>query len=98
LPRLHSVINPKEIKSFLSQYNFIAHTDSQITTSLKFQLSEIINSITLVIGPEGGFTETELKLFHTYNFVAVSLGKRILRCELALIFFITIILYHSNEI
>ncbi len=35
------------------------------------------------IGPEGGFSERELGLLTTANFLPVSLGKRILRCETA---------------
>ncbi len=36
-----------------------------------------------VIGPEGGFSSDEKKLFHNNNFQYISLGKRVLRCETA---------------
>lgn len=36
-----------------------------------------------VIGPEGGFSGTELETLAGAGFVAVSLGKRVLRCETA---------------
>ena len=36
-----------------------------------------------IIGPEGGFTHEELDLLNQANFIKVSLGSRILRCETA---------------
>ena len=39
--------------------------------------------INLAIGPEGGFTETEEKLFQQNGFTPVSLGSRTLRSEFA---------------
>lgn len=36
-----------------------------------------------VIGPEGGFSATELEQLDTAGFISVSLGKRVLRCETA---------------
>ncbi|RPI73650.1 MAG: 16S rRNA (uracil(1498)-N(3))-methyltransferase [Desulfobacteraceae bacterium] len=36
-----------------------------------------------MIGPEGGFTETEVKLASAAGFISVSLGQRILRAETA---------------
>lgn len=36
-----------------------------------------------VIGPEGGFSQSELDLLDAANFVRVSLGPRVLRCETA---------------
>jgi 16S rRNA (uracil1498-N3)-methyltransferase len=42
-------------------------------------------AIHLAIGPEGGWTEEEMKLFQTSGWVAASLGKTILRAETAAI-------------
>ena len=39
--------------------------------------------VTLVIGPEGGFTEEEVILFQQEGFLVAGLGKRILRAETA---------------
>ena len=40
-------------------------------------------SITIVIGPEGGFSEEEMTQFKKMGFEAVTLGSRILRAETA---------------
>ena len=43
------------------------------------------NSITLAVGPEGGWTEEELQLFAKENWISVTLGPTILRAETAVI-------------
>ncbi|MDR0480510.1 MAG: 16S rRNA (uracil(1498)-N(3))-methyltransferase [Gallionellaceae bacterium] len=39
--------------------------------------------VTLLVGPEGGFGEDEIKMAHLAGFVPVRLGKRVLRTETA---------------
>jgi len=41
------------------------------------------DTVSLVIGPEGGFTEVEATRAQEAGLLSVSLGKRILRCETA---------------
>ncbi|MCB1632816.1 MAG: RsmE family RNA methyltransferase, partial [Pseudomonadales bacterium] len=40
--------------------------------------------VTLAIGPEGGFSDYELRLFDGAGFTSASLGSRVLRVETAL--------------
>lgn len=47
-------------------------------------VAEDMAAATLALGPEGGFTDFELGLFHTAGFTPASLGPRILRVETAL--------------
>ncbi len=42
-----------------------------------------VRSILVAIGPEGGFTASEVKQFHEQGFQNISLGRRILRAETA---------------
>ena len=42
-----------------------------------------VDSITVLVGPEGGFTEEELNYVYAKGLLAVSLGPRILRTETA---------------
>lgn len=42
-------------------------------------------SVTLLIGPEGGFGEDEVKMIHMAGFVPIRMGKRVLRTETAAI-------------
>lgn len=51
-------------------------------TALKMELAEL-KSCSILIGPEGGFTEEEIKLLKDRGAKIVTLGKRILRTETA---------------
>jgi 16S rRNA (uracil1498-N3)-methyltransferase len=54
--------------------------------------------IYVAIGPEGGFTEEEIRLAESYGLITVSLGKRILRAETAAISAITLIQFLMGDI
>ena len=47
----------------------------------------------MVIGPEGGFSQDEVKMAIEKGFTSVSLGESILRTETAPIVILSIILY-----
>jgi 16S rRNA (uracil1498-N3)-methyltransferase len=47
--------------------------------------------VALAIGPEGGWTQTELELFHASGWTAASLGNTILRAETAAIAAVAVI-------
>ena len=57
-----------------------------------------ISSVALMIGPEGGFDDSEVKLAIDANMQSVSLGKRILRCETAPLVALSIVMYESGNI
>jgi 16S rRNA (uracil1498-N3)-methyltransferase len=65
----------------------IVLAESEDTTTLKVALQKIASSaeVTLAFGPEGGWTEQELKLFLGAGWTAASLGTTILRAETAAI-------------
>ncbi|MBI4681070.1 MAG: RsmE family RNA methyltransferase, partial [Nitrospirae bacterium] len=51
----------------------------------------------LLIGPEGGFSDTETKMANEKGFTAASLGPRILRTETAALSAISIIQYELGD-
>lgn len=55
------------------------------------------SKIAIFIGPEGGFSEREVKLFNAVNFQSVRLGKRILRTETASLYALSAMSYHFEE-
>ncbi len=55
-------------------------------------------SIGIFIGPEGGFSESEINLCHQNKIISVSLGKRILRTETAGLVTSVILLYELEEL
>ncbi|MES2574790.1 MAG: 16S rRNA (uracil(1498)-N(3))-methyltransferase [Bacteroidota bacterium] len=85
LPKLNEAITFKE---FIKQKNvglqLIAHCEETEKKSLKSVLKPNEN-ITLLIGPEGDFSEKEITLALENNFIPVSLGNTRLRTETAAI-------------
>lgn len=62
--------------------------NSRSLKTLEFQNND---AITILIGPEGGFSQNELELAKDKQFIAISLGPRILRTETAAISAITLL-------
>lgn len=85
LPKLNEV---KTFKEFIKNENkglqLIAHCEETDKKSLKSVLKPNEN-VTLLIGPEGDFSEKEIALALEKNYVPVSLGNTRLRTETAAI-------------
>ncbi|MFV0380270.1 MAG: RsmE family RNA methyltransferase [Anaerorhabdus sp.] len=83
VPELCEIQKFKNILKFKSQINLLAYEDvSHSASSISSTISNEL-SVTIVIGPEGGFSEKEINYLTDNNFKCVSLGKRILRAETA---------------
>ena len=52
----------------------------------------------IFIGPEGGFTEEEIKLAEEKGIKPISLGRRILRTETAGLTILSILMYELENI
>jgi len=70
-------------EALLSGDQYFSNTASNITT--QNTSAETSKEIGLWIGPEGGFSEDEIKAMESFGFQLVSLGPRILRAETAAI-------------
>ena len=57
-----------------------------------------VNSISYIIGPEGGFDLDEVELLRENKITTVTLGKRILRCETAGEAVLAMIMYELGDI
>lgn len=57
--------------------------EEERTVTLKQALSKAGKNIALIIGPEGGFSEEEVRALQSKGAVSISLGPRILRTETA---------------
>ena len=74
LPKIEPIVSIKE------------YIQAHCKSSKKVNLSKIIKRKTnssIIIGPEGGFTDDEINLAMDYNFIPVSLGNNRLRTETA---------------
>ncbi len=61
-------------------------------------LQKVTGSVSILVGPEGGFSEKEAEMVETkYGFIPVSLGKRILRSETAAIYALSVIGFYLEK-
>ena len=89
IPTLDKIVNINEIStSLMCDKNFIAYENEIGGTQKTKEYFETINdneSVSLLVGPEGGFSTEEVELMNKKGFINISLGKRILRSETAAI-------------
>lgn len=62
------------------------------------QKEQALKDLLLIIGPEGGISETELQQARTAGAWIVSLGKRILRAETAALVAAAAIFYETGDL
>ena len=78
--------------------------EEEVQTGLKQALAQRADSqqqldtVSVFIGPEGGFTPDEVSLAREQGILPVTLGKRILRAETAGIAAVTAIMYEFGEL
>ncbi len=95
LPTLNGPIKfEKFVKENESTNKFIAHCEEQNKTSLKESCNQLINQSTILIGPEGDFSQQEIALALDNQYAPVALGETRLRTETAGIVAATLLCVH----
>ena len=85
LPKLNEAITFKEFLKYKNEgLQLIAHCEETTKESLKSVLKSNVK-VTLLIGPEGDFSEKEIAVALKSDFIPVSLGNTRLRTETAAI-------------
>ncbi len=100
LPTIMKPIKLKEIKNYLSDLNIVA--DERLARKNGPSYYQILKeknyqSITILVGPEGGFSDEEFECFDKLGFIGVSFGKRVLRSETAVMYALAAISLISEE-
>ncbi|MEO0444268.1 MAG: 16S rRNA (uracil(1498)-N(3))-methyltransferase [Pseudomonadota bacterium] len=94
---LPTIGEPAELSVWLQQvdsdFNCILHPHN----AANLNTNADVGSITLLVGPEGGFAESEITLAHKYKFLSLSLGPRILRAETAPLAALALLQYHFGD-
>ena len=80
LPEVQPALSPGALMQHCKGEVWIAHPDGASPTALP---SPVGDSLTILIGPEGGFTESEIAMVSACGARKVSLGTGILRIESA---------------
>ncbi|MBI4826946.1 MAG: 16S rRNA (uracil(1498)-N(3))-methyltransferase [Nitrospirae bacterium] len=99
IPEIEPPLKLEEFVCRKNQCSKIIFSEKQKGGNLKHVLSTINNPkhFLLLIGPEGGFSEGEIKLASDNGFIEASLGPRILRTETSPIAAISIIQYELGD-
>lgn len=81
------IVDPEKLAEVIRQISgtriLLAETEQEKT--LKSQLQNVSQPVTLAFGPEGGWTEDEVRQFENAGWATATLGSAILRAETAII-------------
>ena len=94
VPKMMGIFNLKKLpEEVFSDLNYVGYEKDASDVSGMFANFDKKKSITILIGPEGGFSENEIESLTKQGFIRTSLGKRILRAETAAIYALSVIGY-----
>lgn len=91
LPDISQPTKMKEILEFSAGARVLL-SESEREMPLKDAIARTANEVVLAVGPEGGWTEPELKMFRDAGWTSASLGNTVLRCETAAIAAVAVVL------
>lgn len=100
IPQLTSLITIDQLPKYLSQKNLVAYEEAgKFGEHSMFHqtLQQSYQSLTIIVGPEGGFDAKEIAIMQEHGVQVCSLGKRILRSETAPLYMLSVIGY-SREL
>lgn len=101
IPNINNVINIKNVCYNLASYDIVlVPYENEKNVTLKEVLNKLPKKdlkIAIIIGPEGGFEEKEIKMLAENNCKIVTLGNRILRTETVAIAMTSVILYELAD-
>ena len=93
IPVIEGVVDINNIPdAMLADINLLAYEKEAGSTGNFFDNVKKDKSISVMIGPEGGFSIKEVEMLEKkYNFLPISLGKRILRTETAAVYALSVL-------
>ena len=100
IPKVDEVLSFKQALDLAKTFDLflVPYENHDGMTATKNALSEIKKGMTvgILIGPEGGFEQSEIDLCESINAKTISLGKRILRAETASITALSMVMLHAE--
>lgn len=108
IPTINNVVNVKNICNQIPNYDIVLVAyEKENKNTLKNELKNLKNmvketkqekiKIAVVIGPEGGLEEQDVKMLKENNAKVITLGKRILRTETVALNVLSNIMYEFTE-
>ncbi len=101
IPKVKNINNLKNLIEIISKYDILllpyeCEKENTLKSVLR-NLDKNVKNIAIFIGPEGGFSENDLKLLDLPNTKRVTLGPRILRTETAGLVTLSMVLYELQD-
>lgn len=105
IPKINNITNIKNICNLTKEYDIllIAYENEKLIT-IKQELQKIKENIKksevkigIIIGPEGGFDQSEIKMLEENGAKTITLGRRILRTETVALNVLSIIMYELEN-
>ena len=94
VPEFLGIFNLKQLPNeAFSDINYVAYEKDASKVNESFEGLKKGHSVSILIGPEGGFSEQEINEVTNRGFIRTSLGKRILRAETAAIYALSVLGY-----
>ena len=102
VPKVSNPIKTKDILPLIDGFDaFLVAYENEKNNSLKSTLRMLKHqknyNIGILIGPEGGISDSEIQLFNESNCSIITIGKRILRTETAGLVMASNIIYELEE-
>lgn len=97
LVELNPVVSLKDLDFYKMDCNLVAYEkEKDASKHIAHYLQKGSTSITVCIGPEGGFEESEIQQLNNFGYENCSLGKNILRAETAACYILSAIEYQNH--
>lgn len=90
VPEVTDVLKISELAQICSEFSLAAYENASLASE-KISDCQITESVTIVIGPEGGFSTEEVRMLEEMGYTPVTLGSRILRAETAALYALSVI-------
>ena len=99
LPEITPPIQLSQLEDYLSEVNVVAYEEESKNGehhAFTKALDALHTSITIIVGPEGGFDLQEVEKMQAMGVVPCSIGNRILRSETAPLYMLSVIGYRRE--
>lgn len=93
IPKLGDLHYLKDLKDYEFSFKFVPYEEESLKNSFIRNSALTNSSIGIVVGPEGGFAVEEVDFLKEIGYQPISLGRRILRAETAVINILSIVSY-----
>lgn len=93
IPEIMPIVTKlSQLQKYQSELNFLAYENASAENWAPKLATK--QSVTIVVGPEGGISAKELQDFAKLNFASINLGRTILRAETAPLYFLSVVNYY----